>query len=244
MQVRKWALISAAGLGIASIATAQGVTNKTFRTTAWFNAFVQDPSAGIPAFTDVSFAGWNLVNLTMGRAAKDTNFPNQVLCMTINCDLSAASLVVYDRSTSNVVATIAASVSLDSVKGEGISIHARSNEVARFVGQFPIGANGNAVNGLLAGGYFTVAARIHLDPATGCPKAVLLKLNKDKQDSALGDEDVSPKQDPAPKEALRAGFAHVIGVVDAITDSKTNTVLVPFGHLSIRGPRPVVLPPG
>src|SRR5271169_314814 len=119
MKTKKRILFGLAGLAVAAIAAYAGVVGtKTFRTTGYFIGLTQgtNPVTGHPNYDYVNFAGHNLVNLAMGRNLTDRKVLHQVMAMTFACDLSAASLVVYDESTSNVVATIAASTSVDSVR--------------------------------------------------------------------------------------------------------------------------------
>lgn len=224
----------AAGIAAFSAVAISVVTNKTFRTVGVFLGVTQGTNftTGNPQFDSTTFAGHHLVNLAMGRTATDTNFPEQVMAMTVDCDLSTAQLVVYDKSASNVVATIAHSTSMTVVKQQGTNQPAPNR--ARFVAQFDINANGNAVNGLLDG-FFTVAGRLHLDPATGCPKPVLVSADRDPFDRFFGDKEISRTSDwDSDKLVMRTGLAHLIGVVDTITDGNTNTVLIPYGGLSIR----------
>jgi hypothetical protein len=242
MKLNRWMIGSV--LGAAAVATtvwAVTITSKTYRTTGVFWGVLQKPAATPPEFQYVTFIGSNLVNLAMGRAPTDNSHPDQVMALTFECDMSSASLVVYDRSVSNVVGTIANSTSLDTVEGVGLSVTGATNELRRFVAQLAIPAAGNATDGL-AGGYFTVAGRVHINPATGCPEAVLVALDKTPYDRAYGDVDISSKLDADPGLALNAGLAHLIGVVDTVTSGNTNTVLVPYGELTIRSSRPVVVP--
>ena len=223
------------GLSLATItAIAASETAKTFRTVGNFIGVSQGTNevASNPEFDSVNFVGRNLVNLAMGRGVTDTNVPNQVLAMTFDCDLSSASLVVYDRASSNVIATIAESTSMDSVKQQDAN-KAGPNR-ARFVGQFKIDESGGATNALL-GGYLTIAGHVRLNPITGCPEPVLVGLDHDSLDRLVGDKEISGKLDPdSEKLVLRTGLAHLIGVIDAVNNGNTNTILVPYGGLSIR----------
>jgi hypothetical protein len=179
----------------------------------------------------VNFAGHNLVNLAMGRDITATNVPSQVLAMTFACDLSSASLVVYDLKTSNSVATIASSSTIDSVVQQ--DTNAKGPNRAHFVTVLQVGSNGNDTNGL-AGGYLTVAGRVNLNPVTGCPLPVVVFLDHDSLDRIDGDIEVPASADrDIWGLQLRTGLAHAVGVVDAITDGNTNTILVPHAALSI-----------
>ena len=246
MNTKKRMLLGAAALAIAAVgAYATGsVVSKTFRTTGFFIGLTQGTNhvTGHPRFDDVTFAGHHLVNLAMGRSVHDTNFPQEVMAMTFPCDLSAASLVVYDRGTSNVVATIAASTSIDSVVQQDPL--QKGPDRAHFVAVLQIGPNGNPTNGLV-GGYFTVAGRVHLDPSTGCPEPIVVWLDRDSFDRLDDDIELPARDDPdSDPLTLRTGLAHLIGVVDTTTDGTTKTILVPRGGLSIRRLLPVAGPTG
>jgi len=241
MRTRDWILIGAVMIAAAVIGTAGVlVASKTYRTTASLAGVQQgeDPTTHLPQFDYVGLAGHHLVDLAMGRPVGDTNFPRQVLAMTIACDRSAASLVVYDRVTDSVLATIAASTSMDSVVEQASTTMAGPNR-ARFVALFNMAANGNETDGLL-GGYLTVAGRVHLDLATGCPKPVLVTLDRDRKDRDFGDKEVPARSDKDEEVTIkRAGLAHLIGVIDLVSGGNTNTVLVLFGRLSIRRELPI-----
>jgi hypothetical protein len=240
MKTNKRIFLGLAGLAAAAIAAyAAGVGSETFRTLGYFIGLVQgsDPVTGHLRYEDADFAGHNLVNLVMGRSVTATNVPRQVMAMTFECDLSAASLVVYDTLTSNVVATIAASTSVDSVKQQDAG--QKGPNRAHFVARLQIGANGNPTNGVL-GGYFTVAGRVNLNPVTGCPEPVIVGLDRDPLDALDNDIEVPPGDDAdSVPLTLRTGLAHLIGVLDAVTEGSTNRILVPHGALSIRRELPL-----
>jgi hypothetical protein len=241
MKIKKRIFLGVASLALAAVAAyATGVGSVTLRTLGYFIGLTQgtDPVTGNPRYENADFAGHNLVNLAMGRAASDTNVPNQVMAMTFACDLSSANLVVYDELTSNVVATIAASTSVDSVQQQDDN-EAGPNR-AYFVAVLQIGPNGNPTNGLL-NGYFTVAGRLHLNPTNGCPRPVEVWLDRDPLDRLDGDAELTAKEDLDLKPlTVRTGLAHLIGVVDLVADGGTYTVLVPHGALSIRRELPVI----
>lgn len=243
MKVKTRMIIGAASLAVIALAAyATEVNTKTFRTLAYFIGLSQGTNSltGDPEYVNNDFAGHNLVNLAMGRASDSTADTNQVLAMTFDCDLSSASLVVYDKTTSNVVATIAYSTMINSVKQQDKG-EAGPNR-AHFVAVVQIAQNGNATNGL-ADGYFTIAGRLRLDPATGCPEPVAVGLDHDTLDGLVHDTETTIKDDPdSVPLKFRTGLAHAVGVVDAVTDGTTNTVLVPFGGLSIRRELPVAAP--
>jgi hypothetical protein len=240
MKTKKRILLGVACLAAAAItAYATGVGTVTLRTLGYFIGLTQgsDPLTGKPRYQNADFAGHNLVNLAMGRAVNDTNVPSQVMAMTFACDLSSADLVVYDEHTSNVVATIASSTVVNSVLQQ--DVHEIGPNRAHFVATLQIGANGGPTNGLL-GGYFTIAGRVNLDPTNGCPHPVLVWLDHDPLDRLVDDIELPARDDPdSVALTVRTGLAHLIGVVDAVTDGDTNVILVPYGGLSIRRELPI-----
>jgi hypothetical protein len=241
MKTNKRIILGVAGLAVAAFAAyASGAGSVTLRTLGYVIGITQgtDPITGNPRFVDADFAGRNLVNLAMGRDVSDTNVPNQVMAMTFACDLSSANLVVYDELTSNVVATIAASTTVDSVLQQ--DARQKGPNRAHFVAMMQVNTNGNPTNGIL-GGYFTVAGRVNLNPTNGCPQPVLIGLDRDSLDRLDGDAELSANQDPDSVPLIRrTGLGHLVGVVDVITDGGTNTVLVPHAGLSIRRELPVI----
>jgi hypothetical protein len=243
MKTKNRILLGVASLAVAAVtAYATGAGTVTLRTVGYFIGLTQgtDPITGHPRYVNADFAGHNLVNLAMGRSVNDTNVPNQVMAMTFACDLSSANLVVYDKDTSNVVATIAASTTINSVEQQ--DVHESGPNRAHFVAVLQIGANGNPTNGLIDG-YFTVAGRVNLDPTNGCPQPVLVWLDRDPLDRLVDDVELPARDDPdSVPLTVRTGLAHLIGVVDAVTDGNTNTILVPYGGLSIRRGLPVIAP--
>ncbi|HEY3856540.1 MAG TPA: hypothetical protein VGO67_19315 [Verrucomicrobiae bacterium] len=247
MKTQKKIFLGAATLALAAVAAyATSVSNVTFHTIAYFIGITQgsDPVTGHPKYENADFAGHNLVNLAMGRSATEKE-TNQVLAMTFSCDLSSAKMIVYDRSTSNEVATIATSTTMDSVLQQDNREPGPNR--AHFVAVFQLGENGNSTNGLVSG-YFTVAGRVNLDPTNGCPMPVRVLLDRDSLDRQDDDVEIAAKNDPDwTPLTLRTGLAHLIGVVDAVTDGNTNTILIPYGGLSIRRELPeipsVVSPP-
>jgi len=239
MKAQKRIILGVASLAIvalASFSAAQAGTNTvaTYRTTGYFVGLTQgtNPVTGRPKYVDFDFAGHNLVNLALGRPLAGTNDPSQVLAITFAADLTAASLVVYDLSSSNVVATIAASTSIDSVKQQ--DTNGKGPNRAHFVTYLQVAANGNSTNGL-ADGYLTVAGRVNLNPITGLPQPIIVSLDRDPLDRLVDDIEVPSTIDPdSTPLVVRTGVAHLIGVVDTINDGTTNTVLLPYGGLSIR----------
>jgi hypothetical protein len=236
MKTQNRIILGVAAVAVAAIATyaAGVVATKTFRTTGYFIGITQGTNAltGNPQYDNADFAGHNLVNLAMGREANDKTVPTQVMAMTFACDLSSANLVVYDEVASNVVATIASSLTINTVYQEDAKQTGPNR--AHFVAVLQIGPNGNTDDGLLSG-YFTVAGRLHLDPKTGCPEPVLVSLDRDTLDKSDDDIELPAADDPDTVPLTqRTGLAHLIGVVDMVSNGSTNTVLVPYGGLSIR----------
>ena len=89
------------------------------------------------------------------------------------------------ESDSNIL-VIATSDNITTIKQQAITrLTAGYTNDERFVAQFNVESVGN-----LAGGYLTVAGRLHLD-TNGCPAAVLIAMNRDKEDSSLDDKDVT-----------------------------------------------------
>jgi len=241
MKTKKCLYIGVASLALAAVtAYATGAASVTFRTIGYFIGVTQgtDPLNGHPRYENADFAGHNLVNLAMGRSVTDTNVPSQVMAMTFACDLSSANLVVYDKSKSNIVATIAASTTINSVLQQDAK--EKGPNRAHFVATLQIGSNGNPTNGLVDG-YFTVAGRLNLDPTNGCPQPIIVWLDRDPLDRLVDNVELPARDDPdSVPLTVRTGLAHLIGVVDAITDGETNTILVPYGGLSIRRELPVL----
>lgn len=235
-------LSGAASLAVAAFTTytaqADNTNDLTFRTTGYFVGLAQGSNVitAKPIYNNVSFAGHALVNLAMGRSLTDTNYPKQVLAMTFECDLNSASLVVYDLASSNTLATIAASTAVDAIyqADPASALNQAGPNRARFAATLQIAANGNDTNGL-AGGYFTVAGRINLNPKTGCPQPVLVVLDRDSLDKVTDDMELPASLDPDTVPLVtRTGLAHLIGVVDAVIAGDSHTILVPYGGLSIR----------
>ena len=239
MRIRNWnPLALLAVLAAATSAGAISANLVTFRTTALLHGIAQgkDTVTGAPQFDPVTLRGFELVNLAMGRPVGDNSHPEQVLAMTIACDLSAGQLVVFDRFASRDVATIAESTSFDAIRAQGPRAPAPNR--AHFVARFDVDENGNATDGI-ADGFVTVAGRLNLDPQTGCPHAVLISLDRDPSDKLLGNADLTSKDDPEEgKDVLRAGHAHLIGVLDLFSGGNSEKVLVPVGRLSVRRPLP------
>ena len=225
MNLKKWTVVGAAVTVVAAVSVWAGSPKfRVFRTSAYMVTVSQISSNGVPKYNYAAGLARNLVALALGTNPTS----NQVLAIAINCDSTAANLVVYDQSNSNVT-TIAQTTAFDTVlQADDATGHTNQE---RFVAVFDVQPVGN-----LAGGYLTVAGRLHLD-TNGCAQAVLKNQqarDEDKQDKALGDQDVA-KLDPDIKKLKlkeRSGQAHLIGVLDVIANGQTNTVLIPSGHLT------------
>jgi hypothetical protein len=244
MHTQKRNLLFGAALAVAAMTVSQVWADNTnlvtFRTTGYFVGLAQGSNSvsGKPSYENISFAGHNLVNLEMGRSLTDTNHPSQVLAMTFECDLSSASLVVYDLATSNLVAVIGAGTVSSVVRQQDLGTAAGPNR-AHFVTTVQLDANGNSTNGV-TGGYFTIAGRVNLDPVTGCPKPVVLILDRDSLDKVDDDLELPEALDAdTVRLTSRTGLAHLIGVADIVTSGYSHTVLVPYGGLSIRRELPL-----
>lgn len=236
MPIRKWTWLTLAGLtAFATTAGAIAVDSGTFRTTAILLGLVQaeDPIAHTPRIETIAVTGHGLVDLAMGRPVGDATHPEQVLAMTVACDLGSAQLVVFDRSSGASVATIAETTSFDAIRAQGARVAAPNR--AHFVARFDVDANGNATNGIVDG-FATVAGRLNLDLRTGCPHAVLVTLDRDANDKLRGDGEISSREDldEAKDSVLRAGHAHLIGVLNLVSQGAPEKVLVPVGRLSLR----------
>jgi hypothetical protein len=230
MQLKKWTIVGAAVTAVAVVAAFAIVVLtpplRVFRTTASMTAVGQGTNSisGHPEFDYAFLNGSNLVALALG--ANPTS--NQVFAMEIDCGSQVASLLVFDKSNSNIT-TIATSSSIDTVRQQGLKSHFVNSE--RFVAQFAVNSVGN-----LAGGFLTVAGRLNLD-TNGCPHAVTIALDRDTHDTQLGDQAVvNTEQDGKSKDTAlktqRAGRAHFIGVLDVVGGGETNTVLIPLGRMT------------
>jgi hypothetical protein len=231
MKLSKWTIVAAAVTVVAIVAAfAVALTPplRVFRTTASMIAVGQGTNSvsGNPEYEYAFLNGSNLVSLALGVDPTS----NQVFAMEIDCDSNLATLEVFDKSNSNIT-TIATSSSIDIVRQQGLKSKFVNSE--RFVAQFTVQSVGD-----LAGGFLTVAGRLHLD-TNGCPHTVTIKLDRDREDSQLGDQDVAnTEQDAKSKDRdlrrQRAGRAHFVGVLDVIGGGETNTVLIPLGHMTFR----------
>jgi hypothetical protein len=214
----------------AAVATTWGIATSfhTFRLLAYGVGILQGKSpAGKPAYDFEPVAGHDFVAAALGMPL-GTVLTNQVLGLDIDCASSAASLVVFDKISSNNIATIATSTSIDIVQQQDNKDTNAFPNRERFVAQFSI----NPTNRLV-GGFLTIAGRLQLNPTNGCPRAIRVEF--DPKDHWFADAEGRNLDDKKDHDILRAGLGHAIGVVDVIfNDGTTNTVLLPYMALSVR----------
>jgi hypothetical protein len=220
MDLKKWTLAGAMVTIVAAASVWAGAPKlRVLQTSAYTVTVSQTRSGSAPKYNYAAGLAGDLVALALGTNPSS----NQVLAIAVNCDSTAASLLVFDKSNSNII-TIAQTTAFDTVQQADNATGETNAE--RFVAVFDVQPVGN-----LAGGYLTVAGRLHLD-TNGCVQAVLKKMDRDPYDAVLGDKDVA-SLDPAAKQLTeRSGQAHLSGVLDVVSNGQTNTVLVPSGHLT------------
>ena len=221
MNMKKWVVLGAVVLtAIVASALAASSGFYTFKSAAYAVAVSQANPQGSPRYSYSAWWGSDLVALALGATPTDS----QILALAMNCDSSAAMLVVYDTSNSNILTTVAQTVSLDKVQ-QADPVTGITNE-ERYVAVFNVQPAGN-----LASGYLTMAGRVHLD-SNGCATTVLASQDRDPLDKVVGDEDVAKLTRSRPVPTQRSGQAHFIGVLDVISGGQTNTVLIANGHLT------------
>jgi hypothetical protein len=231
MKTRACLTVSVAILAATGVVALADGASRTFRTPAAMQGVIRDTDVGgKPAYDFEGFAGHDLVNLALGTPLS-TKRTNEVLAVQVECDNSAVALVVFDRAGSSNLATIATSTRIDVVQQQNDDTTAFPNR-ERFVTLMNVATLGSGSNGL-AGGYLTVAGRIHLNPATGCPRAVRVDTDR-RDDRRCGDPTEAKETIEKDPTQLRAGRAHFIGVLDIISEGNAHTVLVPVGTLTIR----------
>jgi hypothetical protein len=218
---------AAVASGVAISAWAVVGATKTFRTLAYGVGIYQShDGASKPVYGTQPLAGHDLVAAALGLPL-GTKLTNQVLALQIDCGSTTASLVVFDKVSSNSIATIATSTSLNVVQQQDNDTAAYPNR-ERFVAQLQV----TPTNHLL-GGFLTVAGRLQLDPTTGCPRAI--RIEADRLDRYFGDFEGRNDDDEKDHDVLRAGLGHALGTVSLIfNDGTTNTVLLPSMALSVR----------
>ena len=215
-----------------SLQSAKITALETFRTLAAGTGIYQtNDAASKPIYGFRPVFGHTLVAAALGLPLSTpfTNsvLSNDVLALQIDCGSSTASLVIFDKTASNSIGTIATSTSLDIVQQQDRDTNAFANR-GHFVAQFAINSQSN-----LLGGYLTVAGRLQLNPATGCPRAIRVQV--DPFDRLFADSDHANLDDPEDRDILRAGVAHAVGVINVVfDDGTTNKVLLPLEGLSIR----------
>jgi len=229
MKTMRWILpttVAATVAALSASALADDSTS-TFRTLSYGVGVYQGTNgAAKPVYAYQPIAGHDLVAAALGQPL-GTVLTNQVLALQIDCDSSTASLVVFDKPSSNIIATIAASTSVNVVRQQDKDITPFPNR-ERFVAQFAVAQTNH-----LAGGFLTVAGRLQLDPTNGCPRAIRVKA--DPLDGAFGDTDGANHDDLENHDIFRAGVGHAVGVIGLVfNDGTTNTVLFPEVRLSFR----------
>lgn len=213
----------------ASCAYAQ---EETFRTLAAGTGIYQtNDAASKPVYGFLPVFGHTLVaaalNLPLSTPFTNSVLSNDVLALQIDCGATTGSLVVFDKTGSNIMTTLATSTSLDVVQQQSNDSHAKPNS-ERFVAQFAINPQNN-----ILGGYLTIAGRLQLNPTNGCPRAIRVQV--DRFDHLFADTGQANLDDPDDKDILRAGLAHAVGVINVVfDDGTTNKVLLPLEQLSIR----------
>ena len=231
MKAKRWIVIGTVA-SAAAVLTALAVpaAERTFRTTASVGAVFQAPN---PLNTNADvlgfdrFAGHDLVNLALGTALTTVR-TNEVLALEIACGSASASLVVFDRTLASNTVIIATSSRVTALTGQD-DPSAVGPGHERFVIQM-----GVHTNNFLIGGFLTVAGRVFLTPSNGCPVAVLRDTDRG-EDKGFADAAIKNLDIKTEKDKSLAGEAHLIGVVNVeFANGATNTVLLPFGQLTMR----------
>lgn len=231
MKAKKWivaGLIATTAAAMTAFATS---SNETFRATGSVGVSFQIPDQFPPGATNLilltqTFPDGELVDLALGTNTT-TVLTNEVLAFEIDCGSTVASLVVFDKATSNDVVTIATSTKITALTAQDSEKLVGPNH-ERFVMDMDINTNG-----FLLGGSLTVAGRMYLDPTNGCPAVVRVDTDG-KSDKLFADTAISDTEDK--KDKSISGEAHLIGVANVIDPETltTNTILLPFGHLTMR----------
>lgn len=230
MNAKGWIAVGGIVSAVAVLtALAVAPAPRTFRTTASVRAVL--PTVNPLTTNDLllveTFAGHDLVNLALGQSLA-TVTTNQVLALELNCGSDQASLVVFDRTLASNVLVIATSTHVDALDAQDSPALAGPNR-ERFVAQMSVNTNG-----FIIGGFMTIAGRAFLDPSTGCPTSVL-KDTDHRNDKGFADGAVKNTDIKTEKDKALTGHAHLIGVVNIVfLDGSTNTVLLPFGQLTMR----------
>src|SRR2546428_445041 len=114
MKIKTWVGVGAVAAVAAAVTVyAVSLASATFRvvrTTAGLVTVSQTSSNGVPRFHYKSQIGEDLAELALGAPPTSS----QVLAIEINCDTTAADLIVFDKSNSNIT-VIASSTSFDKV---------------------------------------------------------------------------------------------------------------------------------
>jgi hypothetical protein len=223
-----------AGLIATTVAAVTGFaasTNETFRATGSVGIAYQFPAQFPPGATNlilqtVTYPDSEFVALALGTNAT-AEATNDVLAFEIDCGSTVASLVVFDKATSNDVITVATSTKITALTAQDSESLVGPNH-ERFVIDMDINTNG-----FLIGGSLTVAGRMYLDPTNGCPRVAPVDTDN-KEDKLFGDTAIKDTEDK--KDKSISGEAHLIGVADVVDpeNGSTNTILLPFGHVTLR----------
>jgi len=228
MKIQEWLAVTAV-ISIAASSTVFAQTNRTFRTPAVFEGVIQNTDlAGKPTYEFETFDGADLVNLALGTDL-DTTRTNEVLAIEFTCNSNSVSLVVFDKAGSSNLAVVATSSQMSVVQQQDNDATAFPNR-ERFAAEMDVAALGNGSNGLVSG-FLDIAGRVYLSPTNGCPRALLVDTDR-KYDGVCGDPRAITDKIDKIREDI-AGRGHFHGSLDVITSTKTNTVLVPDGALSI-----------
>lgn len=224
----KQLLVLAAGIALASSVYAVDET-ETFRTLMGGTGIFQSTNAftSKPEYGTAEFLGHNLVSSALGTPLSNI-VSDAVLALQIDCASTTASLVAWDNTTSNVLATIAVCANLSVVQQQDAKNTNSFPNREHFVGLFIVTPGNN-----LFGGSLMIAGRLQLNPTNGCPRAIRMEV--DPLDHLFKDMDASNPDNLKDKDILRAGVAHAVGTVNLkFDDGTTNEVLLPFEALSIR----------
>jgi hypothetical protein len=231
MNAKKWIVAGLIATTAAAMTALASSTDETFRATGAVGVAFQIPDPFPPGATNLilftqTFPDGEFVDLALGTNTTAV-LTNEVLAFEIDCGSTTASFVVFDKATSSNVVTIATSSKITALTGQDSEDLAGPNH-ERFV--IDMGIN---TNGFLVGGSLTVAGRMYLDPTNGCPEVVRVDTDS-KDDKLFCDTAIKDTEDK--KDKSISGEAHLIGIANVIDPSTgtTNTILLPFGHMTMR----------
>ena len=179
------------------------------------------------------------MNLALGTAL-GTARTNEVLAFEVSCESTSAELVVFDKTTGSNLVTIAASSKITVVQQQDNPASAFPDR-ERYATEMDVVASVGSNSNALVSGFLDVAGRLYLNPTNGCPRTVLVDTDR-KEDKVCGDSEgvtesadlsIGHKKIKITDDKEVAGRGHFHGALTAIIDGQTNTVVVPFGALSI-----------